>query len=91
MGCEEVVQVLLGSGANVEAEAQWPGADNRDKKEDDLAETNGTESFSDHLYQLLLEQSVVTHLELEVQRALTVRQLAENGGHVAVQRHLGLG
>lgn len=91
MGCEEVAQVLLRSGANVEAEAQWPGADNRDEKEDDLAETNGTESFSERLYQLLLEQSVVTHLELEVQRALTVRQLAESGGHVAVQRHLGLG
>ena len=44
--------------------------------------------LSRHLQQLLLEQGIVPNVEAETPQGLTARQLADSGGHVAVQQLL---
>ena len=70
-GAEEVVQVLLRHGADVEAEARWPRVDNKDEKEDDLADGSAMESLTERLHQLLLQQPPRAHIQAEVKYALT--------------------
>ena len=85
-----MAKVLWRHGADVKAEARWPRIDNRDGNEDDLANGNGTESLSERLYQVLLEQSPRANIQAKVTQALTPAQLAESGGHDELQWLLGM-
>ena len=87
-GAKEVVVVLVRNRADIEAEARWPRVDDRDEKEDDLTDGEGTISLRETLHRLLNEQSPTD--EGDVQRTLTPRQLAESGGHIAIQLLLGV-
>ena len=48
----------------------------------------GAKSLNKRLRQLLLEEEIVTAVEVEARHSLTARQLAASGGNIAIQRLL---